>query len=74
LRCKQKRKFKATTNSNHALLLAPNLVDRQLALAAPNRAWVRDITHVATEEGWLCPGGIKDLFNGELLGYAWLIG
>jgi len=26
LRCKQKRKFKATTNSNHALPVAPNLL------------------------------------------------
>ena len=30
LRCKQKRKFKATTDSRHALPLAPNLLDRQL--------------------------------------------
>ncbi len=70
LRCKQKRKFKATTNSNHALPLAPNLLDRQFAVAAPNRAWVTDITYVATDEGWLYLAGIKDLFNGELVGYS----
>ncbi len=70
LRCKQKRKFKATTNSSHALPLAPNLLDRQFAVAAPNRAWVTDITYVATDEGWLYLAGIKDLFNGELVGYA----
>lgn len=70
LRCKQKRKFKATTNSSHALPLASNLLDRQFAVAAPNRAWVTDITYVATEEGWLYLAGIKDLFNGELVGYA----
>ena len=70
LRCKQKRKFKATTNSNHALPLAPNLLDRQFTVAAPNRAWVTDITYVATDEGWLYLAGIKDLFNGELVGYA----
>ena len=40
LRCKQKRKFKATTNSSHTLPLAPNLLDRQFAVAAPDRAWV----------------------------------
>ena len=70
LRCKQKRKFKATTNSSHALPLAPNLLDRQFAVAAPDRAWVSDITYVATDEGWLYLAGIKDLFNGELVGYA----
>lgn len=42
LRCKQKRKFKATTNSNHALPLAPNLLDWQFTVVAPNRAWVTD--------------------------------
>jgi putative transposase len=70
LHCKQMRKFKATTNSNHALLLAPNLLDRQFTVAAPNRAWVTDIIYVATDEGWLYLAGIKDLFNGELVGYT----
>ena len=70
LRCKQKQKFKATTDSRHALPLAPNLLDRQFAVAAPDRAWVSDITYVATDEGWLYLAGIKDLFNGELVGYA----
>ena len=32
LRCKQKRKFKATTDSNHALPIAPNLLNRQFAV------------------------------------------
>jgi putative transposase len=70
LRCKQKRKFKATTDSKHNLPVAPNLLDRQFAVTAPNKAWVTDITYVATDEGWLYLAGVKDLFNGELVGYA----
>ena len=70
LRCKQKRKFKATTDSRHALPLAPNLLDRQFDVAAPGRAWVSDITYIAIDEGWLYLAGIKDLFNGELVGYT----
>ena len=70
LRCKQKRKFKATTDSNHALPVAPNLLDRQFDTAAPNEAWTTDITYVPTDEGWLYLAGVKDLFNGELVGYA----
>jgi putative transposase len=70
LRCNQKRKLKATTDSNHALPVAPNLLDRQFAVAAPNKTWVTDITYIATDEGWLYLAGIKDLFNGELVGYA----
>ena len=70
LRCRQKRKFKATTDSKHTLPVAPNHLDRQFDVAAPNRAGVTDITYVATEEGWLYLAGVKDLFSGELVGYA----
>lgn len=70
LRCRQKRRFKATTDSRHSLPVAPNLLDRQFAVTAPNRAWVTDITYIPTDEGWLYLAGIKDLFNGELVGYA----
>lgn len=41
LRCRQKRKFRVTTDSRHNLPIAPNLLDRQFAASAPNRAWVR---------------------------------
>lgn len=70
LRCKQKRKFKVTTDSKHSLPIAPHLLDRQFAVTAPNKAWVTDITYISTDEGWLYLAGVKDLFNGELVGYA----
>ncbi len=70
LRCKQKRKFKATTNSNHTLPVAPNLLEQTFAPTRPNEAWVSDITYVATDEGWLYLAGIKDVFTCEMVGYA----
>lgn len=70
LRCKQKRKFKATTNSNHSLPVAPNLLEQTFAPTAPGRAWVADITYIATKEGWLYLAGIKDVFTCEIVGYA----
>ncbi len=70
LRCKQKRKFKATTNSKHDLPVAPNLLNQDFAATAPNQAWCGDITYIATDEGWLYLAGLKDLFSGELVGYA----
>lgn len=70
LRCKQKRKFKVTTDSRHKLPVAPNVLNREFAVTAPNKAWVSDITYVLTDEGWLYLAGVKDLFNGELVGYA----
>lgn len=70
LRCKQKRKFRATTNSNHTLPIVDNLLNQTFAPARPNEAWVTDITYVATGEGWLYVVGIKDVFTCELVGYA----
>lgn len=37
-RCKQKRKFKVTTDSKHNLPVAPNLLARNFEVAAPNQA------------------------------------
>lgn len=70
LRCKQKRKFRVTTDSAHKLPVAPNLLNREFGVSAPNKAWVSDITYIPTDGGWLYLAGLKDLFNGELVGYA----
>ncbi len=70
LRCKQKLKFKVTTDSKHNLPVAPNILNREFAVNAPGNVWVSDITYIPTDEGWLYLAGIKDLFNGELVGYA----
>ena len=70
IRCKQKRKFKATTNSKHALPVAENILGQQFKVAGPNKVWVSDITYVPTDEGWLYVAGHKDLFTGNIVGYA----
>lgn len=44
LRAKAKRKFKATTNSNHQLPVAPNLLNRDFTASALNQKWVGDIS------------------------------
>ncbi len=64
------RKFKATTNSNHDLLVAANLLAQQFTPSRPNEMWVSDITYIPTEEGWLYLAGIKDVFTCEIVGYA----
>lgn len=70
IRCKQKRKFKATTNSNHTLPVAPNLLEQKFMATAPNQIWLTDITYIPTDEGWLYLAGHKDLFSADLVGYA----
>jgi transposase InsO family protein len=70
IRCKQKRKFKATTNSKHSLPVADNLLNQQFVVSEPNKVWASDITYVPTDEGWLYLAGHKDLFTGEIVGYS----
>ena len=70
IRCKQVRKFKATTDSNHTLPVADNLLKQTFTAEAPNQIWVSDITYIPTNEGWLYCAAHKDLFNGEIVGYA----
>jgi putative transposase len=70
LHCKQKRKFKVTTDSKHKLPVADNLLKQTFMVDKPNMAWVSDITYVPTDEGWLYMAGHKDLFTHEIVGYA----
>jgi len=70
LRCKQKKKFKATTDSRHKLPVTKNLLKQQFKVYEPDKVWVSDITYVPTDEGWLYLAGHTDLCNGEIVGYA----
>ncbi len=70
IRCKQTKKFKTTTDSKHTLPIAENLLDQKFEVSEPNSVWVSDITYIPTDEGWLYLAGHKDLFSGEIVGYA----
>jgi len=70
IRCKQTKKYTVTTDSRHTFPVADNLLDQQFEATAPNSVWVSDITYIPTDEGWLYLAGHKDLFNGEIVGYA----
>ncbi len=70
IRCKQKRRFKTTTDSRHTFPVAENILGQQFAVTAPNKVWVSDITYVPTDEGWLYVVGHKDLYAGDIVGYA----
>jgi putative transposase len=70
IRCRQKRKFKVTTDSRHTLPVAQNLIGQRFKVSRPNAVWVSDVTYIPTDEGWLYLAGHKDIFNGEIVGYA----
>ena len=70
LRAKAARKYKATTNSNHKLPVAPNLLQQDFTASAPNQKWVSDITYIATDEGWLYLAVVLDLYSRLVLGWS----
>jgi transposase InsO family protein len=70
LKAKTIRKFKATTNSNHSLPVAPNLLNREFSPAQPNKAWVADITYIWTSEGWLYLAIVMDLYSRAIVGWS----
>lgn len=69
LRCIQKTKFKQTTNSDHNLPVAPNLLNQSFQTSEAGTVWGSDITYIATGEGWLYLAGIKDFHTKEIVGY-----
>ena len=67
---KTKRKFKVTTESNHKLYIAPNLLQRQFYVAKPNRVWAGDITYIPTRNGWLYLATVRDLYSRKIVGWS----
>jgi putative transposase len=70
LRAKAARKFKATTNSQHNLPVAPNVLAQNFTAAAPNQKWAGDITYLRTGEGWLYLAVMIDLYSRQVIGWA----
>lgn len=70
LRARRKRSYKCTTQSNHTLPVAANILDQDFSTTAPNQKWCGDISYVATAEGWLYLAVIIDLYARVVVGWA----
>ena len=70
LQARQKRRYRRTTDSNHSLPVAPNLLERCFEVAAPNQVWVTDVTYISTTEGWLYLAAMLDVFSRRVIGWA----
>lgn len=67
---KTRRKFKHTTDSNHDLPIADNLLERNFLPASPDQCYVGDITYIRTREGWLYLATVIDLYSRKVVGWA----
>ena len=70
LRAKAARKYKATTQSNHTLPVAPNLLRQDFSASQPNQKWVSDITYIHTDEGWLYLATLLELYSRKIIGWS----
>jgi putative transposase len=59
-----------TTDSDHDLPIAENLLDRDFTATRPNEKWVSDITYIRTDEGWLYVTVVIDLFSRKVVGWS----
>jgi Transposase and inactivated derivatives len=67
---KVRKKYKATTNSNHGLPVAKNHLNREFDSEKPNKKLVSDITYIWTDEGWLYLAAVMDLCGEKIVGVA----
>jgi transposase InsO family protein len=70
IRAKTARKFRHTTDSNHDLAVADNLLDRRFDPEGPNVAWSADISYIPTADGWLYLAVVEDLFSRMIVGWS----
>jgi transposase InsO family protein len=70
IRIERSKKYKVTTDSNHAFNIASNLLNRDFSADRPNQKWAGDISYVWTQEGWLYLAVILDLHSRRVIGWA----
>ncbi len=70
LQARRKKRYRRTTNSEHGLPVAPNLLERRFDVSEPNAVWAADLTSLWTQEGWLYLAVILDLYSRRVVGWA----
>lgn len=66
---KRHKKFIATTNSNHNLPVAENLLAQNFTATRPLEVVTSDITYIPTKQGWMYLSIVLDVFNREIISW-----
>lgn len=67
---KKARRFRVTTISAPSHEKAPNILNRQFEVDAPDMAWAGDITYLWTPDGWLYLAVLLDLYSRRVISWA----
>lgn len=70
IRGKKRRHFRRTTDSNHVMPTAENIVDRRFDRGAKNRVWLSDITYLRLRQGWAYLAAIIDGHSRKIVGFS----
>jgi putative transposase len=69
LQPRRRKRFMATTNSDHDGPIFPDLACHRI-LDGPNQVWVADITYIAIAAGFVYMAAILDAWSRRVVGYA----
>jgi len=70
LRPVYRRAYVVTTDSDHRVPVAANILQRRFDGWPPNQALVGDISYIATGEGWLYLAVVMDLASRRIVGWS----
>ena len=70
LRGRVRRRYRGTTDSRHDLPVAPNTLNRQFHVDAPDQVWAGDITYIRTTTGWSYLAVVLDLLSRLVVGWS----
>jgi transposase InsO family protein len=70
IEARRKRRFRLTVENHATAPAAPNLLQRQFRVDAPDRIWVGDMTFIRTRQGWLHLAILLDLFSRRVVGWS----
>lgn len=65
-----KKKFKVTTDSNHAQRVSENILEQHFLTDAPDKVYVADITYIRMSTGFMYFATVIDLFSRKIVGYS----
>jgi putative transposase len=65
----RRRRFVATTDSDHDRPIFPDL-SRELIINGPDQLWVADLTYIAVAAGFVYVAAIMDAWSRRIVGYA----
>jgi putative transposase len=63
-------RFRCLTKAGTREPAAPNILDRQFVVPAPNLVWASDITYIPTAQGHLYLAVVLDLYSRRVVGWA----